>query len=212
LFSTTTNGIILDATYENLFERNYFSGISTKQCDKKSFGNTDIFACVKDFNISVLPNLNFVIGGWVYSFTPNQLFETKKPKDFYSETSYSIPNITDINNYIFLKLRFVNLQNHMKLKYIIFSLLLFNETTVFDMERNQIGFYYKNKINRKDIQFVAYGFNLVMFLIIFLTTFGVFIIIMVVGFVIYLKVKERLEKDKLDENGVELNEEDFNRN
>ena len=194
LFSSTITGMLISHDYLPYFERNFFYGFSVSSCLKSEYGNTFVYACHKSFNISILPVVNFEIDNWVYTFNPEKLFTENRTRDYYYETSTSPDTIINEKDYNFFKIRFVNRHKY-NMNYSIIGIDMFDDTIVFDKEKDEIGFYTNNKIHKKDLIYPAPGMSLVILLVIIICSFFGFVISMVIGYVCYLhffKGRERI--------------------
>jgi hypothetical protein len=81
------------------------------------------------------------------------------------------------------------------MNYSIIGIDMFDDTIVFDKEKDEIGFYTNNKIHKKDLIYPAPGMSLVILLVIIICSFFGFVISMVIGYVCYLhffKGRERI--------------------
>lgn len=211
LFSSTISGMLLSNDYLPFFERNYFYGFNVNNCIKKEYGNTFVYACQKNLNISLFPEINFEIDNWIYTFKPNNLFTENRTKDYYYETSTSPDDKLDEREYNFFKIRFINRQKYY-MNYSIIGIDMFDDTIVFDKEKDEIGFYTNNKINKKDIIYPSPGMSLVILLVIIISSFFGFVIIMVIGYICYLHFYKGREAKYNIEMSREIDEyEDGNR-
>lgn len=194
LFSSTINGMLISSDYQPFFEKNFFYGLKINNCFTKVFGNTNVFACLKSFNISIFPVLNLQIDGWIYSFQPESLFDTTPPKDYYFETSSSPSNVENDDQYTYFKIRFVNKQRF-NLNYTIIGIEMFDDIIVFDKEKDEVGFFTSAKIFKQNLVLPTPGMSLVILLVIIIVSFFVFVIIMVIGYVCCIHLNEKNKRE-----------------
>lgn len=192
IFSTTIQGMIMPSDYIFFFERNYFSGLNINTCSRMEYGNTIVFGCNPNLNTLLLPTINFEIGDWVYTFKPDELFTDTPPKDYYFETSVYPEPTSNRKELKYFKIRFVS-REKFAMNYSLISLDMFKDVIVFDKENDEIGFTTKDKVHKQDLVYPSPGMSLVILLIIIIVSFFVFVIFMVVGYVCYIKCKERRE-------------------
>ena len=194
LFSSTISGMLMSSDYVTFFEKNYFSGMNYQNCFQKDFGNTICFVCLKNYNLNLFPILNLEINDWVYSFSPDNLFDYNPPKDFYYETSSSPSNEENDNNFVYFKIRFVNKKKYM-LNHMVIGIQMFDDIVVFDNEKNELGFFTSSKIEKKYIVLPLPGLSLVILLVIIIVSFFAFVLIMVIGYVCRLHFKNRNKRE-----------------
>ena len=132
-FSTGVNGIYIPINLIDLFLDNYFKKLpnfNSQKCFIKKSSNTKHILCQKNFLNFKGPSISFIINGYAYFISFEDLFE-----DVYSD-SY--------NQYKIFKIEFTDTPKN---ELYFGTLFLKQSEVVFDAEKMEVGFYSKNKVD-----------------------------------------------------------------